>query len=130
MVLVTQDMTPSSFPNAGSETEEKVYCSQNFYGARNKNSSSLCLEQVIVGYVAVVKDTLGLDRIHEFKVNKYDEPDFHRWMKQNNPIADAGRQKGSITALILNWREVSWQSWNFWKVHVVTRRLLMWMSIK
>ena len=54
--------------------------------------------------MAVIKDTLGLDRIHEFKVNKYDKPDIHRWMKQNNPIADAGLQKGLITALILNWR--------------------------
>ena len=45
--------------------------------------------EYIVCNVAVIKDwTLGLDRIHEFKVNKYDKPDIHRWMKQNNPIAD------------------------------------------
>ena len=71
---------------------------------------------------------MGLERIHEFKVNKYDKPDIHRWMKQNNPIADAGRQKGLITALILNWMgSVSWQSWNCWKAHEVTRRMWMWM---
>ena len=60
--------------------------------------------EYIVCNVAVIKDTMGLERIHEFKVNKYDKPDIHRWMKQNNPIAHAGSQKGLITGFILNWR--------------------------
>ena len=47
---------------------------------------------------------MGLIIIHEFKLNKYDKTDIHRWMKQNNPIANAGRQKGLITALILKWK--------------------------
>ena len=52
------------------------------------------------------KDAFGPDGIHEFKVNKYDKLDIHRWMKQNNPIADTGSQKGLITVLLLNWSDL------------------------
>ena len=87
-------------------------------GTRIPDLCAWSKSEYIVCDVAVIKDTLGLDRIHKFKLNNYNKPDIHRWMKQNNPIADAGRQKGLITALILNWRgAVSWQSWSFWKEH-------------
>ena len=100
-------------------------------GMRIPDLCSWSRSEYIVCDVEVIKDTFGLDRWHEFKVNKYDKPDIHRWVEQNNPIANAERQKGLITALILNWRgAVSLKSWGFWKTHDVTRRLLMWMSIK
>ncbi|MFG1588197.1 hypothetical protein ACDT12_12955 [Staphylococcus aureus] len=68
----------------------------------------------IVCDVAVVADTTDPDRWHNFKMRKYDTPDVHRWMKQNNPIADRSRQKGVITALVMNWRgAISGESWSF-----------------
>ena len=47
------------------------------------------------------------------------------------PDWQCGEEKGLVTALILNWMgAVSLKSWGFLKAHDVTRRLLMWMSIK
>ena len=36
---------------------------------------------VIVCDVAVVSDNMDLDRVHQFKTNKYNITDIHRWMR-------------------------------------------------
>ena len=47
-------------------------------------------ERYIVCDVAVVSDYMDLDKVHQFKTNKYNITDIHRWMRQNNPRQDSG----------------------------------------
>ena len=70
----------------------------------------------VVCDVAVGSDTADLDKIHFSKVSKYDLPGIHQWMKENNPVSESQKQKGNVTALILNWRgSISEESWRFWR---------------
>ena len=84
----------------------------------------------IVCDAAMGLDTVDLDTIHLSKVSKYDLLGIHQWMKENNPVSEPQKQKGRVTALILNWTGViSEESWKFWRFGV-SRRFLMWTSIK
>ena len=51
----------------------------------------------------VVSENMDLDRVHQFKTNKYNITDIHRCMRQNNPRQDSGRS-AIATAFIINWR--------------------------
>ena len=107
MVLVMQDALVRILE---ARLKEKGYMTKlepripTMLGTRIPHVCAWSKSEYIVCDVAVIKGTMGLDRIHESRVNKYDKPDIRRWMKQNNLIAEAGRQKGLIIALILNWR--------------------------
>ena len=60
-------------------------------------------ELYIVCDVAMVSDNMDLDRVHQFKTNKYNITDIHRWMRQNNPSQDSGQMEAIATAFIINW---------------------------
>ena len=71
---------------------------------------------VIVCDVTVVSDNMDLDRVHQFKTNKYNITDIHRWMRQNNPRQDSGQMEAIATAFIKNWRgAISLETWRSWK---------------
>ena len=50
----------------------------------------------VVYDVAVGSDTADLDKIHFSKVSKYDSPEIHQWMKDNNPVSESQKQKGNV----------------------------------
>ena len=71
---------------------------------------------VIVCDVAMVSDNKDLDRVHQFKTNKYKITDIHRWMRQNNPRQDSGQMEAMASAFIINWSgEISLETWSSWK---------------
>ena len=67
-------------------------------------------ERYIVCDVAVVSDYMDLDRVRQFKTNKCNITDIHRWMRQNNPRQNSGQMEAIATAFIINWRgAISWR---------------------
>lgn len=88
-------------------------------------------ERYIVCDVAVVSDNMDLDKVHQFKTNKYNITDVHRWMRQNNPIQNSGQIQAISTAFIINWRgAVSLETWSSWKKIGLSKRFLMWSSLR
>ena len=59
-------------------------------------------ERYIVCDVAVVSDYMDLDKVHQFKTNKYNITDIHRWMRQNNPRQDSGHMEAIATVAAFN----------------------------
>ena len=64
--------------------------------------------------VAVVSDNMDHDWVHQFKTNKYNITDIHRW--QNNPRQDSGQMEAIATALSSTLGDaISLETWSSWK---------------
>ena len=73
-------------------------------------------ESYIVCDIAMVSNNMDLDRVHQFKTNKYNITDIHGWMRQNNPRQESGQMEANATAFIITWRgAISLETWSSWE---------------